>query len=151
MKDKLILLERAIRIATTAHSGQFDKAGVPYILHPLRVMNSLNTIDEKIVGILHDTIEDTSVASKFLLSEGFPQHIVDAILSVSRLPDELWRDFIQRAKTNTIGRVVKIADMRDNSDLFRMHELEDKHLSMVKRYHKALKELEPDHNERIII
>ena len=143
--------ERAIRIATTAHSGQFDKAGVPYILHPLRVMNAVKNVDEKIVAILHDTIEDTSTTPDFLLSEGFTQYIVDAILSVSRLPGEKYKMFIQRAKLNTIGRVVKIADMRDNCELFRMHELEDKHLSMIKRYHKALKELEPNHNERIII
>jgi len=151
MEDKLILFERAIRIAVTAHAGQFDKAGVPYILHPLRVMNAVDTIDEKTVAILHDTIEDTSVTDRFLLSEGLPQYIVDAILSVSRRKDEKYKDFIQRAKCNMIGRNVKIADMRDNCDLFRMHDLEDKHLSMVKRYHRSIKELEPDHNNRIII
>ena len=151
MRDQLILLERAIRIATHAHSGQFDKAGVPYILHPLRVMNALKTIDEKIVGITHDVVEDTSITAEFLLTEGFPQYIVDAILSVTRPKSEKYTDFIQRCKKNTIGRNVKLADLRDNSDLFRMHELQDKHLSMVKKYHRAIKELEPDHNNRICI
>jgi len=32
------MLERAILIATNAHQGQIDKAGKPYILHPLRLM-----------------------------------------------------------------------------------------------------------------
>jgi len=151
MKQKLILLERMIRISVNAHSGQYDKAGVPYILHPLRVMNALKTIDGKIVGVGHDLVEDTGITPEFLLSEGFPGYIVDAIISVSRKKDETYKEFIQRAKKNEIGRLVKIEDMRDNCDLFRMHELPDKHLSMVKKYHAGIKELEPNHDNRISI
>ena len=39
-------LERAIAIAATAHAGQTDKAGAPYILHPLRVMLRLTRSEE---------------------------------------------------------------------------------------------------------
>ena len=151
MKQKLILLERAIRIAVNAHAGQLDKAGTPYILHPLRVMHAVTTIDEKIVAILHDVIEDTSITPQILLSEGFDTDIVDAVVSLSRIPGETYKDFIQRVKRNTLGRKVKIADMRDNCDLFRMHDLPDKHLNMIKKYHAGIKELEPDHINRISI
>ena len=80
-----------------------------------------------------------------------PILIVDAINSVSRRKGESYEDFIQRAKLNEIGRRVKLADMRDNCDLFRMHELPDKHLKMIKKYHTGIKELEPNHTNRISI
>ncbi len=51
-------LEKAIKIAVEAHTGQVDKSGNPYILHPLRVMLSLNTEEGRIVGVLHDVVED---------------------------------------------------------------------------------------------
>jgi len=51
-------LEKAIKIALEAHIGQVDKGGNPYILHPLRVMLSLNSEEERIVGVLHDVVED---------------------------------------------------------------------------------------------
>ena len=53
-------LQKAISIAVKAHEGQIDKGGNPYILHPLRVMMSLRTVDEMIVGVLHDVVEDCS-------------------------------------------------------------------------------------------
>lgn len=36
-------LERAIELAARAHAGQVDKAGAPYILHPLRLMLAVGT------------------------------------------------------------------------------------------------------------
>ena len=59
-------LDNAIIISTTAHAGQIDKCGEPYILHPMRVMMSLSSLKERIVGILHDVIEDTSVTLEML-------------------------------------------------------------------------------------
>jgi hypothetical protein len=52
-------LEHAIALAACAHAGQVDKAGQPYILHPLRVMLRLSGADERIVAVLHDVVEDT--------------------------------------------------------------------------------------------
>ena len=51
-------LERAIAIAAKAHAGQVDKAGAPYVLHPLRIMLRKSSIDERIVAVLHDVCED---------------------------------------------------------------------------------------------
>ncbi len=50
---------KAYMIANRAHKGQVDKAGKPYILHPLYVMSKMHTEEEAIVAILHDVIEDT--------------------------------------------------------------------------------------------
>jgi len=55
------LLEKALTIAYTAHAGQVDKAGEPYILHPLRVMLKMRSDEEKIVALLHDVVEDTDI------------------------------------------------------------------------------------------
>jgi (p)ppGpp synthase/HD superfamily hydrolase len=51
------LLQRAIAIAAKAHEGQVDKAGNPYLDHPLFVMENVNSLEEKIVAVLHDAVE----------------------------------------------------------------------------------------------
>lgn len=76
----ITLLEKTLQIASKAHEGQTDKSGAPYIFHPIRVANRCSTDDERIVALLHDTIEDTEVTAEYLLIEGFPRNIVDAIL-----------------------------------------------------------------------
>ncbi len=135
------LLELAIRLAVSYHAGQFDKAGKPYILHPLRVMNAVNSINEKIVAVLHDTIEDTPLTTTMLYQEGFPLRTIYAIKLLSKNKGEPYKPYILRIKKNDTARSVKIADLRDNSDLFRLHDVEEKHLKMIKKYHWAMKQL----------
>ena len=136
--------------AVTAHAGVMDKAGVPYILHPLRIMGGAKTVKEKIVGVLHDTVEDTNewsllnVTLDYLRDEGFPEEIIEAVDSVTHRKDESYEDYIQRAKKNVIGRKIKILDLRDNSDIFRLHDVQEKHLRQMKRYHAAMMELRKD-------
>ncbi len=114
-------LERAIAIAAEAHAGQLDKAGEPYILHPLRVMLALETTEDRIVGVLHDVVED-NVAWPLaaLRAEGFSEAVLEAIDAVSRREGEDYAAFVHRAAQNEIGRRVKIADLADNMDLMRM-------------------------------
>ena len=138
-------LELSIRLAVNLHAGQFDKAGKPYILHPLRVMNNVNTIEEKIVGVLHDTIEDTELTLDELENLfGFPSNIVEAVNLLTKEKDVSYKEYILKIKNNELARVVKLADMRDNSDLFRLHEVEEKHLKMIKKYHWGMKQLRDD-------
>ena len=73
------MLAKALNIAYSAHQGQIDKGGIPYIQHPIRVALNCLTDDEKIVALLHDVIEDTSVTVEELINEGFNQNIIDAI------------------------------------------------------------------------
>lgn len=135
------LLEKAFQIAIDAHKGQTDKAGAPYIFHPIRVSNRCSTDDERIVALLHDTIEDTEVTAEYLLMEGFPRNIVDAILSVTRNEDENYEDFIKRSRLNPIGRQVKLHDLEDNMDITRLNELTEKDLYRLNKYIKAYKYL----------
>lgn len=141
MTNTSTLLEKALQIATDAHLYQVDKAGVPYIFHPIRVSNRCSTDDERIVALLHDTIEDTEVTAEYLLMEGFPRNIVDAILSVTRNEDENYEDFIKRSRLNPIGRQVKLHDLEDNMDITRLNELTDKDLYRLNKYIKAYKYL----------
>lgn len=136
------LLEKAIQIAVNAHFGQKDKAGNPYIFHPLRVMNRCNTLEEKIVAILHDTIEDTNISPEILKEEGFPDYIIEAILAVTKQEEETYEDFVRRASKNPISCNVKIVDIKDNLDVSRLSEVKEKEAVRLNKYIKALEFLE---------
>lgn len=135
------LLEKALIIATKAHEGQTDKAGAPYIFHPIRVSNRCHTEEERIVALLHDVIEDTNVTASDLLTEGFPPTIVEAVLSVSRNEGESYEDFVIRSKQNPIGRQVKIHDLEDNMDITRFNQLTEKDLVRLNKYLTAYQAL----------
>ena len=81
-------LEQAIALAAQQHAGQVDKANVPYILHPLRVMLNVPTIEHKIVAVLHDVLEDTETSTEDLRKLGFPQQVIDAVLALTKKTGE---------------------------------------------------------------
>src|SRR5690242_15994599 len=120
-------LERAIVIAAEGHSGAEDKGGAPYILHPLRLMLSLSSPDERIVAVLHDVCEDCpGWTFERLGAEGFSNQIITALDSVTKRPGENYEAFIRRTAANPIGRRVKLADLADNSDIRRISEPTDR-------------------------
>ena len=135
------LLEKSIIIATRAHSGQFDKGGNPYILHPLRVMLSLDNDEDRIVGILHDVLEDTSITLRHLDDNGFHGEIeiLDALVSITRKSNESYKDFILRVKLNPIALRVKLADLRDNMNISRINSPTEKDFLRIEKYKKAYK------------
>jgi len=135
-------LEHAITIAAGAHAGQVDKAGAPYILHPLRLMLQMTTTDERIVAVLHDVVEDSEWTFEGLLQEGFSRAIVDAVESVTRRGDETYEAFVLRAAENPLGRRVKLADLRDNCDLSRIAEPSEEDHRRVAKYKRAIALLE---------
>ena len=135
------LLSKAIIIATKAHDGQLDKADKPYILHPLRVMINVNSIDMKIIAILHDVLEDSELTVKDLLNEGFSKEIIEAIEYLTRKETESYMDFIKRCKNNYLAKIVKLADLEDNSDLSRIENPTEKDYIRVRKYKKAINEL----------
>ncbi|ATE77202.1 MULTISPECIES: HD domain-containing protein [Pseudomonas] len=131
-------LERAIAIAATAHEGQVDKGGAPYILHPLKVMLRVNTLEERIVAVLHDVVEDCGVSLDDLRKEGFSETVLTAIASVTKVPGESYEAFVERAAQNPIGRVVKLADLEENSDLSRIAQPSWEDLERVEKYRRAM-------------
>jgi (p)ppGpp synthase/HD superfamily hydrolase len=132
-------LERAIKIAVDAHAGQTDKAGRPYILHPLRVMFAVDSDPERIVGILHDVCEDCPGWNfERLGMEGFSHEVIAALESVTKRRGEFYDDFVKRAAADPIGRRVKLADLLDNSDLSRISEPTEHDHARMARYQKAI-------------
>ena len=135
-------LERAIQIATEAHMGQFDKAGKDYIGHPLRVMEMGRTEEEKIVGVLHDVVEDGDWTFEALEAEGFSKEVISALRCVTKTSEnENYDDFIERVKKNPLAVAVKINDLTDNMDIRRLPYLSDKDVKRLKKYLKAYKKL----------
>jgi (p)ppGpp synthase/HD superfamily hydrolase len=135
-------LQRAIEIAVKAHGdeGHVDKGGSPYILHPFRVMLSLKTEEERIVGVLHDVIEDCpDWTFDRLREEGFSEVVIAGLQSVTKTSeDEDYDEFVSRCVANPIGRRVKIADITDNLDVTRLGTLTEKDIKRLNKYKKAL-------------
>jgi hypothetical protein len=135
-------LERAIEIAVQAHKGAFDKAGAPYILHPLRLMFAVKDVEAKIVAVLHDVVEDSKPPHRWdiqdLAREGFSTNILEALDCVTARPDESYDGFIDRILPNPLARRVKIADVEDNMDLLRLGaEMTDKDVARLRKYQRA--------------
>jgi (p)ppGpp synthase/HD superfamily hydrolase len=97
-------LDHAIAIAIKAHSGQVDKAGQPYILHPLRIMFKFQSEDEMIVAVMHDVVEDSEVTFSNLNENGFSDKVIDAIECLTKRTNEDYESFIMRASKNSIAK-----------------------------------------------
>jgi len=116
-------LERAVAIAAQVHAGQRDKAGEPYILHPLRVMLRMATDELQIVAVLHDVLEDGTLTAEDLRREGFAPAVVEAVVALTRLEGESYSAFVRRAARNPLAREVKLSDIADNLDPLRLARL----------------------------
>lgn len=131
-------LEKALEIAINAHKGQKDKAGMEYILHPIRVMLRGETEIEKICGILHDVIEDSNLTFEDLRNEGFSEEVISVLkLLTKESENEDYDKFIERVKQNPIAVKVKINDLLDNLDITRLKELNERDLKRLNKYLKA--------------
>jgi len=116
-------LAAAVELATRAHAGQVDKAGEPYIGHPLRVMGRVDGERARMVAVLHDVLEDTPVTAADLLSRGCPADVVEAVDALSKRPGESLEDSMRRVAAVPLALVVKRADLDDNTDPDRLASL----------------------------
>jgi (p)ppGpp synthase/HD superfamily hydrolase len=137
-------LERAIEIACRAHAGQLDKAGAPYILHPLRLMLAVTRPEARMAAVLHDVVEDGEVTLEGLRAEGFSDVVVAAVEALTKRDDEEsdYEAFIRRLAPNPLAREVKLADLRDNCDLKRIAAPTERDRERIKKYKKAIAYLE---------
>ncbi|MBK5941425.1 HD domain-containing protein [Halochromatium roseum] len=141
-------VENAIQIATKAHEGQQDKAGKPYIEHPLRVMAAMQTDQERAAAVLHDVLEDTDTTAAHLLQAGIPERVVIAVKALTKRPGEPYADFVARCADDQIARAVKTADLKDNMDLSRLPVVTEKDRARTEKYAAALAQI--DEHERYL-
>ena len=127
----------ALELAVEKHKNQTDKAGNPYILHPLHVMENVNSKEGKIVAILHDIIEDTDVTEDYLLKIRLSKRIVDAVVALTRSEDIDYQEYIKNLSSNPLAKEVKLADLEHNMDLKRLPTLEEKDLDRNRKYQIA--------------
>ncbi|MEI6554601.1 MAG: GTP pyrophosphokinase [Paludibacter sp.] len=134
-------LEKAISIALLAHKGQIDKGGNPYILHPLRIMIGMPTIEEKIVAVLHDVLEDSNITIQNLREENYSEKILNALTLLTKNENQSYNEYISEIKKNTLATKVKLADLRDNMDKNRIINPNEKDIERMNKYIKAFKQL----------
>lgn len=133
-------LDQAIALAVRAHRGQRDKRNEPYLLHVFRVMLSQTDETARIVAVLHDSLEDTSVTLGDLRAADYSDEICEAVDCLTRRPDEPYETMISRVAGNPLARRVKLADLEDNLDPKRVvngdpgaHERADKYRAARER------------------
>jgi (p)ppGpp synthase/HD superfamily hydrolase len=134
----------AIKIAVDAHEGQFDKAGQPYILHPLKVMHYTKSTDEEVlaIAVLHDAVEDNkSITYRSLLEAGLSQRVVLGVMALTKVPGEDYEDYKAKVKGNKDAVIVKMADLRHNSDIRRLKGITAKDIARTAKYHEFYLEL----------
>ena len=137
------LFALALEISAREHKNQFDKSGNPYFLHCIEVMNRCksDSIEIKIIAILHDLIEDTNYTLDDLKQAGFPQEIINSIDAITKRTDEDLQQYKERVFSNRNAMIVKMADIEHNSSLYRLQFLSRGMIEKQKHYVKFYNEL----------
>ena len=137
------MLAQMLHIATSAHHGQFDKGGAPYILHPLKVMHYLKNDDEELMCIAlgHDVIEDTSVTYKDLRDAGISERVINGIWRLTKQPGQTYDEYKQGVFASEDAMRVKLADLRHNTDIRRLKGVTEKDIARMAKYHTFYMEI----------
>ena len=135
------MIDIALAIAKKAHAGQVDKAGVDYIQHPLYVASQVKTEQEKAVALLHDVLEDSDITAADLLAYGLSNEVVTAVQTLTKKKRQSYQDYLEKVKSNNLARVVKLADLKHNSDLSRLKTVSNTDYERVKKYKNAIRYL----------
>ena len=136
------LTKKAMKIAFEAHKNQSDKNGIPYIYHPVHLAEQMDCEDSICVALLHDVVEDTSMTFEELQAEGFSKEVIEALKLLTHDDAVPYMEYVKEIKKNPIATKVKLADLRHNSDLTRLDEVNEKALKRVEKYKDAIKILE---------
>ena len=132
------MFDLALSITKKAHKGQYDKAGVDYIEHPLFVASLVDTQEEKAVALLHDVLEDSPYTAEELILAGLPETVVSAVQILTKKKGQDYQQYLELVKSSPIARRVKLADLKHNSDLSRLATITEKDLERLEKYKKAI-------------
>lgn len=132
------LTKKALKIAFKAHEGQVDKAGMPYICHPLHLAGQMEDEAAVCAALLHDVAEDTDITVEQLEEAGFGGEIAGALRLLTHREGEPYMDYIRRIRGNRIARAVKLADLSHNGDLSRLDRVDEGALERAEKYRQAM-------------
>jgi (p)ppGpp synthase/HD superfamily hydrolase len=137
------MLERMLSICINAHRGQLDRGAMPYIFHPLKVMHYLETDDEELqcIALGHDLVEDTDCNYEELLQEGMSVRVVNAIKCLTKQPNQSLDDYKRQVFSNKDAMLVKLQDLRHNSDIRRLKKVTDKDVARIAKYDAFTQEI----------
>ena len=133
------LTKKAMKIAFEVHKDQLDKNGIPYIYHPTHLAEQMSTEYEICVAFLHDTVEDGDITFDDLIEAGFPDEVIAALRRMTHDENVPYMEYIEKIRNNPIAKVVKLADLRHNSDLTRLDHVTEKDLVRKKKYEQAIR------------
>lgn len=133
------LTKKALKLSFEAHKNQFDKSGVPYVYHPFHLAEQMETEETTIVALLHDVVEDTTFSLDDLSAAGFPGNVIDAIALMTHDKSVPYLDYVAKIKSNPIARVVKLADLKHNSDVTRLDAVDEKAMKRIQKYDEAIR------------
>lgn len=144
------MLSNAIAFATEKHDGQFDKSGLPYILHVLKVMHYLKTEDEELmcIAVLHDVIEDCfkniDEGITALQNIGMTPRIIKGVTDMTKRKDQTYEEYVDNLIKNVDAIIVKMRDLRHNMDIRRLKGVTEKDLKRIEKYAKTYTRLEKE-------
>jgi hypothetical protein len=132
------LTKKALKLCFEAHKDQVDKTDMPYVFHPFHLAECMDDEISTVCALLHDVIEDTDYTFDDLRGMGFPEDVIEALTLLTHDPAVPYMDYIKIIATNPTAKKVKIADLKHNSDLTRMNEIDEYAIRRTKKYKDAL-------------
>ena len=132
------MLSTAIKIAVDAHDGQYDRGGNPYVLHVLKVMYLTKSTDEEIqcIAVLHDVVEDSDVSWLDLQEAAMSNRVINAVRALTKIPGQSYDEYRDGVFANRDAMIVKLADLRHNTDIRRLKGVTSKDRERMARYHE---------------
>ena len=132
------MTKKALKLSFTAHKDQTDKSGMPYVFHPFHLAEQMPDEDTTIVALLHDVIEDTPYTLDDLRAMGFNEQVLDALALMTHDKQIPYMDYVAKIKGNKVARTVKLADLKHNSDLSRLNNVDEKAMKRIEKYRQAI-------------
>ena len=132
------LTKKAINLIYEKHNGQFDKAGLPYVFHPMHVAETMDDEISTLAALLHDIVEDTDMTFNDLLNYGFPLEVIEVLKLLTHEENVDYYDYIKKISTNPVAVKVKIADLKHNSDLTRLDKITDYDIKRTEKYKNCI-------------
>ena len=136
------LTKKALSLCFEAHKDQVDKSGLPYVFHPFHLAMEMTDELSTVVALLHDVVEDTDYTLQDLEDMGFPPAVLDAIDLMTHREGVPYMEYVAAIQTNPLARIVKMADLRHNSNITRVDNPTEKDYARVEKYRQAMALLE---------